>query len=188
MPKAKCRGASGSRVSWGRTPSHARQAFAHAVGKRFAVHGFFSEVSASCLDNRPHLLGRVCRGFRDCRFDGLIHFGGAGCGWQVGLDHGDFAGFFFSQLGSATLGKHLSRFFTLLDQSLQNLERFGIVEGANFLDFLVFQRRFHHAEDAQAQLVLGFHGFGKVFLNFIYEWHRWPKKRHYNTGSGGARR
>ena len=94
-----------------------------------------------------------------------MNFVVAGSGRQIFLDDGDFFGFFVREILAAALGELIDGFAALLDQGLQNLQGFQIVERTHFFDFLVLQGAFDHAQDAEAQLVFFLHGGGQVALN-----------------------
>jgi hypothetical protein len=50
---------------------------------------------------------------------------------------------------------------------LDDLDGFGVVEGADFFYFAMLDGGFDAAEDAEAQFVFGAHGVDQVFLNFF---------------------
>ncbi|MFZ1033311.1 MAG: hypothetical protein WAN72_15060 [Candidatus Acidiferrales bacterium] len=136
------------------------EALADFVAERFAVHGFAFEFGACGFDHRAHLLQRIGAGFDDGFVDSAKHLVVAGRGGQILLDNFYFLGFFVSEVLAAALGKLLDGFLALFDESLQHLQGFHVVERAHFVNFLELERALHHAQDAETQLVLFFHGSG----------------------------
>ena len=53
----------------------------------------------------------------------------------------------------------------------EDLERLGVFQVADLLDLFVLQCGFDHAQHAQAQLILGHHRRGQVFLNLVDQCH-----------------
>jgi hypothetical protein len=143
------------------------EAFADFVAEHFAVNRFAFELGAGGFYYCAHLFQRIGAGFSDGGLDGAMHFVVAGSGGQIFFDDGNFLGFLVREILAAALGELFDGFFALLDEGLQNLQRFEIVKRAHFVDFFEFQGAFDHAQDAEAQLVFFLHGRGEVALNFF---------------------
>src|SRR5207245_2339506 len=141
------------------------QPLAHAVAEHLAVNGFSFQARLGRFDYGAHLLGGVGVRFGDGRFDRLLELRIAGSSGQIAFDDSNFLGFFISQVGAPAAAELLDRFSTLLDQGLQHLERLGILEWADLLDFLVLERSLEHAEHTQTELCLGYHGLSLVYLD-----------------------
>jgi hypothetical protein len=73
------------------------------------------------------------------------------------------------------LGELFDGFLALLYESLQDLNRFGLVERADFFDFLELDGGLDAAQDAEAELVLGAHGVGQILLNSFGKTHGIPR-------------
>ena len=71
----------------------------------------------------------------------------------------------------AALGELVDGFLALLDEGLQQLDRFGLVERALFLNFFQLDSGLHHTQDAESQLFLGTHGSNNVFLDLLGKSH-----------------
>ena len=143
------------------------EALADFIAESFAVHGFAFELRAGGLYHRAHLFQRVGPGFGDGFFDGAAHFVIAGSGGQILFDNFYFLGFFIGEILTSALCELLDGFLALLDERLQDLQGLHIVEWAHFVNFFELERAFDHAQDAEAQLVLFFHGSGQVALDAV---------------------
>ena len=77
----------------------------------------------------------------------------------------------FGELGTIALLELLDRVFALLDHGAENLQLFFLVEQRAFVDFLVFQCGFHHAQRREAQLFFFAHGIDHVFLHLLSQTH-----------------
>ena len=123
------------------------------------------------FDYGAHLFDGFGAGFGDSFGDGGVHFGVAGAGGEIGLEDGEFLGFFIDEILAVALSKLVDGFFALLDERLQDLDGFGLVESPDFFGFLILDGGFEAAEDAEAEFVFGAHGVGQVFLDFFGESH-----------------
>lgn len=157
---------------------------ADAVAERLAVDGFAGESFSGRFDDGTHLFkggsAQIGYGF----FDGSIHFCLGSAGGEIGFEDLEFAGLLIDEILPAAFGELLDRFLALFDESLEQLNRFRLIEGTNLFDFFQLKRGFHHAEDAEAQFVLGFHGGNDVFLNLFGKRHRWLPFGNYSSGTG----
>src|SRR5216684_4269559 len=146
-------GALSARRRLTRRVSRSGETRADAVAQCFAVDGLAFEGGLGGFYYGTHLLDGGGGGFGDGFGDGGVHFGIAGAGGEVGLDDGELFGFLFGEVVAIAFGELLDGFLALL---------FGFFIGDGGLD---------HAEDAEAELVLGAHGVGEVFLDFFGEGH-----------------
>jgi hypothetical protein len=119
-----------------------------------------------------HLLHRGGGSFGDGFCDRGVHFGVGGGRRKIGFDDGEFFCFFVGEVGAIALGELIDRLFALLDESLEELDRFIFVERANFFGLFVLDGRLDAAKDAEAEFVLGLHCVDEVFLDFFGESHR----------------
>src|SRR5271154_1791458 len=110
-------------------------------------------------------------------FDGAVNFFVRGSGGQICFDDLDFFGLFFGEVVASAFGELFDGFVALLDESLENLQRFEIVERAHLFDFFMFEGALHHAQDAQPQLVFLLHGRGQITLDAIDVTHSWVSPR-----------
>jgi hypothetical protein len=147
------------------------KARADAVAQGFAVDGFALECGFGSFHYGAHLLNGSGAGFCDGFGDGGVHFGVAGAGGEVGLDDGELFSLFLGKVVAVAFGELIDGFFALLDEGLQELDGFGLVELAKLFCFFVGDGGFDHAEDAKAELVFGAHGVGEIFLDFFGESH-----------------
>jgi len=148
-----------------------RETGTDAVAQRFAVDGFAFEGGFRGFYHGAHLLDRGGRGFGDGFGDGGVHLGIAGAGGKVGFDDGELFGFFLGEIVAIAFGELLDGFLALLDEGLQQLDGFRLVELAELFGFFVGDGGLDHAEDAEAEFVLGAHGVSEVFLDFFGESH-----------------
>jgi hypothetical protein len=140
---------------------------ADAVAQSLAVDGFAFEGGLGGLYYSAHLLDGRGAGFGDGFSDGGVHFRIAGSSGEIGFDDGQLFRFFFGEISAVAFGELVDRFFALLDQRLQELDGFGLVEFAKLFRLFVGDGGLDHAKDAEAELVLGAHGVGEVFLDFF---------------------
>ncbi len=124
------------------------EAGADAVTESFAVDNFTFQVGSGGFYHGTHLFYGVGRGFRHSFGDGGIHFGVAGAGGEIGLEDGEFLGFFVDEILAIAFAELVDGFFALLDEGLQDLDGFGFVERVDFLGFFVLDGGLDAAEDA----------------------------------------
>jgi hypothetical protein len=150
---------------------NSRETGADTVAKGFAVNGFTFEGGLGGFYYSAHLLdgssGRFGNGFGDSG----VHFGIVGAGREIGLDDGELFGFFCREVLAIAFVELLDGLLALLDERLQELDRFGLVELAELFGFLVGDSRLDHAEDAETELVFRAHGVGQVSLDFFGQSH-----------------
>jgi hypothetical protein len=136
------------------------EAGADAVAEGFAVDDLAFEGGFGGFDDGSHLFHGVGAGFGEGFGDGGVHFGFAGAGGQIGLEDGEFFGFFVDEVLSVAFAELVDGLLALFDERLQDLDGFGFVESVDFLGFFVLDGGFYAAEDAQAEFVFGAHGVG----------------------------
>ena len=147
------------------------EARANAVAQGFAIHSLAFESGFGGFDDGAHLLDGGGGGFGDRFGDGAVHLGFAGAGGKVRFDDGELPSFLVSEVLAIALSELVDGFFALLDESLQELDGFWFVDGADFFGFLVLDGGLDAAEDAEAEFVFGAHGVGEIFLDFLRESH-----------------
>ena len=87
------------------------------------------------------------------------------------FDEGSFLGFLVGQFWAPALRELIDRFLALLQDCLQELNRLVFVEFAEFFHFFQLNRSLNHAQDAELEVVPGFHGDDNVRLNFFRKTH-----------------
>jgi len=125
-----------------------REFGANAVAKGFAVNDLAFEVSFRSFDYRAHLFDGVGARFGHGFGDGGVHFGVAGAGREIGLEDGELLGFFVDEVLTIAFSKLVDGLFALLDERLQDLDGFGLVERVNFFGFFVLDGGLDAAQDA----------------------------------------
>jgi hypothetical protein len=124
------------------------EARADAVAEGFAIDDFAFEVGFGGFDYGAHLFHGVCAGFGHGFGDGGIHFGIAGARWKIRLEDGEFLGLFVDKVLAIAFSELVDGLFALLDEGLQDLDGFGLVERVNFFRFFVLDGGFDAAKDA----------------------------------------
>jgi hypothetical protein len=143
------------------------EAHADAVAKGFTVDGLAFEGGFGGFDNGAHLLDGGGGGLGDGLGDGRVHFGIARGRGEVGFYDAEFFSLLFDEVVTVAFAELLDGILALLDEGLQELNGFGLVERAQLLGLLVGDGGLDAAEDAEAELVFGAHGVGEIFLDFL---------------------
>ena len=102
------------------------------------------------FDYRAHLFDGVGTRFGHGLGDGDVHFGVTGAGGQIGLENGEFLGFFVDEVLAVSFSELVDGLFALLYKGLQDLDGFGFVERVNFFGFFVLDGGLDAAQDAEA--------------------------------------
>ena len=132
----------------------------HELVHRFAVDRLSREPAHRRLHDATHVFRGRGAGFRNRVRDGLFERGGIERRWEIGFEYGDLGRFLLDEICAAALGELLNRVAALLDERVDDLPFFRFVEVTSFLDALVHERRFEHAEWRETRGVLLAHRVG----------------------------